>query len=113
MRWPAAALLPLAVLLAPTASADCSGAGDFGAASGCAPPGGGSGSTAQSWPPTSVDWPPQLDSNTDDGTSNGNSDKTTSRPIVLPAGQPAPAATPATASAPPADPPKPIVPAGR
>lgn len=101
-------MVPVALLLAPTAAADCSGAGDFGAASGCAAPGGGSGSSAtESWPPTSVDWPPQLDSaiGDDNGkSSDDKSDKTTSPPIVFPAGQHAPPPT--------VDPPKPIVPAG-
>ena len=103
-------MLPVSVLLAPTAAADCTGAGDFGAASGCAAPGGGSGSSAtESWPPTSVDWPPQLDSAAGDDTSNGKSDKTASPPIVLPAGQ---QASPAGGPTPTAEAPKPIVPAG-
>jgi hypothetical protein len=103
-----AAVMPAAVLLAPPAAADCTGAGDFGAAAGCAPPGNGSGSSAQSWPPTSVDWPPQLDT-----TAGGDStDKTPSAPIVLPAGQPAPPARSATAPTGTSAPPTPIVPAG-
>ena len=102
-------MFPVAVLLAPTAAADCSGAGDFGAAAGCAAPGGGSGSSAtESWPPTSVDWPPQLDSAAGDGTSDGKSDKTASPPIVLPLGQHAPPAGPAPTT----EAPEPIVPAG-
>ena len=56
----------VAVLPVGVANADCTTAGDFGAGAGCAPPGGSSGSgKAESWPPTSVDWPPQLGSDSD------------------------------------------------
>ncbi len=103
-----AAVLPVAVLLAPPAAADCTGAGDFGAAAGCAPPGTGSGSSAQSWPPTAVDWPPQLDSIAGDDAT----DKTPSPPIVLPTGRPAPRAPSETPPTGTSAPPTPIVPAG-
>jgi hypothetical protein len=76
------------------ANADCTTAGDFGASAGCAPPGSSSGSgNTESWPPTSVDWPPQLKSDSDsDGGGNGADAKPT--PIVMPDGQKPPQATP-------------------
>jgi hypothetical protein len=89
-----AAVLPIGV-----AYADCNGAGDFGAGSGCAPPGSSSGSgNTESWPPTSVDWPPQLgsDSDKDSGDKGGGSAKPT--PILMPNGQKSPPATPASGS---------------
>jgi hypothetical protein len=94
----------------PIARADCTGAGDFGAGSGCAPPGGGS-SSAKAWPPTSVDWPPNVDSD-----SAGEDDKreSVSSPIVLPEGQ-KPSTTTSRASgvsATPTTTPAPIVAAG-
>lgn len=79
---------PTAVLVAGPANADCSGAGDFGAGSGCPPPGdtsGSGGSGGETWPPTSVDWPPSQDSSS----SSDSGDKST--PIVLADGQTAPA----------------------
>ena len=71
------AVLPIGI-----AYADCTTAGDFGAGAGCSPPSSGSGK-ADSWPPTSVDWPPQLDSDT--GSDSSGSGKQT--PIVMPNGQ--------------------------
>ncbi|MCX8561779.1 hypothetical protein OS122_12880 [Mycolicibacterium mucogenicum] len=92
----------------PAARADCTGAGDFGAGSGCAPPGGGS-SSAKAWPPTSVDWPPNVDS--DSGGGSGDSGE--SSPIVLPDGQ-KPSTTTSRTSAPatPTTSSTPIVPLG-
>lgn len=76
------------VVNAPAANADnCTGAGDFGAAAGCAAPGDGSGKT-ESWPPTSVDWPPDFSSDSD--TAGKGTDQAATTPIVLPPGQPAP-----------------------
>jgi hypothetical protein len=117
-----AALLPAGFSVG-TAQADCTVAGDFGAGAGCAPPGGSSGGGGgDSWPPTSVDWPPNADSGDDSG---GGSDSgggggaggkaKAATPIVLPAGQSAPVAadsdesdsTPKTSETP-----KPIVPVG-
>jgi hypothetical protein len=73
-----------AITTRPQASADnCSGAGDFGAAAGCAAPGNGSGKT-ESWPPTSVDWPPDFSSDSDNGGKDANE---AAPPIVLPDGQ--------------------------
>lgn len=86
----------------PQASADCTGAGDFGAGSGCAPPGGGS-SSAKAWPPTAVDWPPSPDS--DKGGGTGDAEAT---PIVLPDGQ----KPSTTSSAAPTTSSTPIVPVG-
>jgi hypothetical protein len=85
-------LLPLGI-----ANADCTTAGDFGAGAGCAPPGDSSGSgNTESWPPTSVDWPPQLgsDSDKDSGNKGGGDAKPT--PIVMPSGQKPPPATPSS-----------------
>ncbi|MET0699045.1 MAG: hypothetical protein ABWY93_05220 [Mycobacterium sp.] len=92
LAW--AALIALAP--AGVAQADCTGAGDFGAASGCAPPGGGSDS-GDSWPPTSVDWPPNadVDDSSGSGGGSGGHDAAKPTPIVVPFGQPAPSA-PAT-----------------
>jgi hypothetical protein len=78
------AMVPVGV-----AGADCSGAGDFGASSGCPPPGGSDSGGGDSWPPTSVDWPPGGDSGSDSGTPDA-SQKKTPPPIVLPLGQEAP-----------------------
>lgn len=96
------------LVFAPVAGADCTGAGDFGAGSGCAPPGGGS-SSAKAWPPTSVDWPPNVDS--DSGGSSGDSGD--ANPILLPDGQ-KPSTTTSRASAPatPTTSSPPIVPVG-
>jgi hypothetical protein len=75
------AMIPVGV-----ATADCSGAGDFGASSGCPPPGGSDSGGGDSWPPTSVDWPPGGDSGSDSGTSDASQNKAPP-PIVLPLGQ--------------------------
>jgi hypothetical protein len=85
-----AALLPVGV-----AYADCTGAGDFGAGSGCAPPGSSSGSdNTQSWPPTAVDWPPQLGSDSDKNSGDKGGGDAKPTPIVMPSGQKPPPATP-------------------
>jgi hypothetical protein len=102
-------------IVAPTgiANADCTGAGDFGASSGCAPPGGSSGSGGgESWPPTSVDWPPSQSSDSDSsGGDAGAGGDGMAAPIVMPDGQPPPPAkhsdTKSTST-----PPPPIVPVG-
>jgi len=96
------------VVFAPAARADCTGAGDFGAGSGCAPPGGGS-SSAKAWPPTSVDWPPNVESDSGGGSGDGGDAK----PIVLPDGQ-KPSITTSRTSAPatPTTSSTPIVPVG-
>jgi hypothetical protein len=101
--WIAVAALAIvgwvAVVPVGVAYADCTGAGDFGAGSGCAPPGSSSGSgNTESWPPTSVDWPPQLgsDSDKDNGDKGGGDAKST--PIVMPSGQKPPPATPSSNS---------------
>ena len=61
----------VAVFPVGVAYADCTTAGDFGAGAGCTPPGDSSGAgKTESWPPTSVDWPPQL--NSDSGSANGD-----------------------------------------
>jgi hypothetical protein len=79
------------------ANADCTTAGDFGAGAGCSPPGSSGSGNAESWPPTSVDWPPQL--NSDDGKGGGgdSGDKksadATKTPIVVPNGGTPPSAT--------------------
>ncbi|MGX9672353.1 hypothetical protein [Mycobacterium sp. HM-7] len=109
-RWVAAAGVAVAAwftVCPPVARADCTGAGDFGAGSGCAPPGGGS-SSAKAWPPTSVDWPPTVDSDSGSGGGDGSAD---SHPIVLPDGQ-KPSTTTSRASGAPATPSVPIVPVG-
>jgi hypothetical protein len=111
--WIAAAALSLigwAVLPVGTANADCTVAGDFGAGAGCPPPGDSSGSgNAESWPPTSVDWPPQLAS--DAGSDDKGGGGAESTPIVMPNGQkPPPAAHLDSTST--STPPKPIVPVG-
>jgi hypothetical protein len=96
------------LVCAPVARADCTGAGDFGAGSGCAPPGGGS-SSAKAWPPTSVDWPPNVDADS----SGGSGDTGDSGPIVLPDGQkPSTTASRASAPATPTTSSTPIVPVG-
>ncbi len=81
-------ILPVGV-----AQADCDTPGDFGAGSGCPPPGSDSsgGGGTQSWPPTSVDWPPQVES-----AGGGSNAKSTSSPIVLPDGEAAHRKSPAT-----------------
>ncbi len=89
----------MVVMPAGVASADCTGAGDFGAGSGCPPPNSSSDSgNTESWPPTSVDWPPQLSSDSDssDSGSGTNGDTTKATPIVVPDGQTAPPATAAS-----------------
>ncbi|WP_157680243.1 hypothetical protein [Mycobacterium dioxanotrophicus] len=83
VTWVAAMVINM-----PAASADnCTGAGDFGAAAGCAAPGDGSGKT-ESWPPTSVDWPPDFSSDSEAGAKD--TDQGAATPIVLPDGRPAP-----------------------
>jgi hypothetical protein len=103
-----------AVLGVGIANADCTGAGDFGAASGCAPPGSSGSGNTESWPPPAVDWPPQLgaDSDKDNGGKGGADAKST--PIVMPSGQKPPPATPSSDSDSTitSTPPKPIVPVG-
>ncbi|MBP1821209.1 hypothetical protein [Mycobacterium sp. OAE908] len=92
----AAVALSLAVWGAPVADADCTTAGDFGAGAGCAPPGSGSDNSIESWPPTSVDWPPPLKSDSDSD-SGGKTGDAKPAPIVLPTGQkPSPTVTPST-----------------
>jgi hypothetical protein len=104
----------VAVFPVGVAYADCTTAGDFGAGAGCAPPGSSSGSgNTESWPPTSVDWPPQLGSDSDkDGDKGGGGAKPT--PIVMPNGQKPPPATAASGSdsTSTSTPPKPIVAVG-
>jgi hypothetical protein len=94
------------------AAADCTTAGDFGAGAGCAPPGDSSGSGGgESWPPTSVDWPPpqkSLSGSDSDDSAGGDKPAT---PIVMPEGQKPPPATHLD-SASTSTPPKPIVPVG-
>lgn len=115
-RFLAAAVVSVAPIAAitmpaPAGADNCSGAGDFGAAAGCAAPGDGSGKT-ESWPPTSVDWPPDFSSESDNG---GKADNQAATPIVLPAGQQPPHAksssgqsdSPSTSTSP-----TPIVPVG-
>jgi hypothetical protein len=106
MRIPVAALSVVgwgAVLPVGVAHADCTSPGDFGAGAGCAPPGSSSGSgNTESWPPTSVDWPPQLksDSGSDNGGDSGDKGGGGAKPtpIVMPSGQKLPPATPAAGS---------------
>jgi hypothetical protein len=102
-------------IVAPTgiAYADCTGAGDFGAGSGCAPPGDSSGSGGgESWPPTAVDWPPSQSSNSDSGGSDaGAGGDSMSAPIVMPDGQQAPPAKHSESKST-STPPTPIVPVG-
>ena len=105
--WLVAALI---APLTPTASADCTTAGDFGAGAGCAPPGGG-GSSAQAWPPTAVDWPPggDADSGGKGGGEHSGADDASPAPIVMPDGQETPKAkTQPTAPIVPAGPPGPV-----
>ncbi|NTY60323.1 hypothetical protein [Mycolicibacterium sphagni] len=95
----------IAVVPVGVAHADCDTPGDFGAGSGCPPPGpdsSGGGSSTESWPPTSIDWPPQFDS----ALGGGDNEKSKAAPIVMPDGM---AAQPATSTSPV---PKPIVGAG-
>lgn len=102
-RWRSAAaavVLAGSLTLLPVvgiAAADCTTAGDFGAGAGCAPPGGSSGSSTESWPPSKVDWPPQLNSDTGNenggegggkgGSGGGGGGGGESTPIVMPSGQ--------------------------
>ena len=102
-RWIAAAAFvfagSLTLLPVGIAHADCRTAGAFGAGAGCAPPGNSSGSgNAESWPPTSVDWPPKLSSDTgsDSGGNGGGGAKPT--PIVMPDSQKPAPATPSSGS---------------
>jgi hypothetical protein len=129
-RWrTAAAAFALAgsAILQPVgvAHADCTTAGDFGAGSGCAPPGDSSGSgNAESWPPTSVDWPPKLssDSGNDNGGDSGgkggggggSGGGAQPTPILMPNGQKPAPATPSSGSnsTSTSTPPKPIVSVG-
>jgi hypothetical protein len=104
----------VAVLPAGIAQAACTGAGDFGAASGCAPSDSGGSSKGESWPPTSVDWPPQQDADAGSDSSDTAGGGAQSTPIVMPDGQKPPPAThslgsDSTSNSTPA---KPIVPAG-
>jgi hypothetical protein len=117
--WTAAAALPIvgwvAVFPVGVAYADCTGAGDYGAASGCAPPGSSSGSgNTESWPPTSVDWPPQLGSDSDKASGDKGGGDAKPTPIVMPNGQKPPPAAPASGSdsASTSTPTTPIVPVG-
>jgi hypothetical protein len=85
-RWLATLTIVAATALMPVgvAKADCDTPGDFGAGSGCPPPGSdssGGGSGGESWPPTSVDWPPQFES-----ALGGDSEKSKAPPIVMPDG---------------------------
>jgi hypothetical protein len=93
-RWGLSVLVVaamFAVVPVSPARADCSGAGDFGASSGCPPPGGSSDSGGgDSWPPTSVDWPPGGDAGSGGDGSGGASPSKAPAPIVLPLGQEAP-----------------------
>jgi hypothetical protein len=113
--WIAAAAFSLVALLSVgVAHADCTSPGDFGAGSGCAPPGASSGSgKTESWPPTAVDWPPQLKSYSDTDTSGKKGDAKPT-PIVLPSGQKPPPAAPSSGSnsTSTSTPPTPIVPVG-
>jgi hypothetical protein len=100
--WVAAVAFSLIATLVPLAiaNADCTTPGDFGAGAGCSPPGSSGSGNTESWPPTSMDWPPQLKSDSDN-----NSDKeteATSTPIVMPNGQKPPpvAATTSTSATP-------------
>jgi hypothetical protein len=104
----------VAVLPVGIANADCTGAGDFGAASGCAPPGSSGSGNTESWPPTAVDWPPQLGSDSDKGNGDKGRGDAKSTPIVIPSGQKPPPATPSSDSdsTSTSTPPKPIVPVG-
>jgi hypothetical protein len=98
----------IAVAPVGVAHADCDTPGDFGAGSGCPPPGSdssGGESGTESWPPTSVDWPPQFDS----ALGGGDNDKSKAAPIVMPDGM---AAQPAAGSPSSSPAPAPIVGAG-
>ena len=91
------------------------GAGDFGAGAGCPPPGSSSGSgNTESWPPTSVDWPPQLNSDSGNGSAGHGDGGVKPTPIVMPDGQKPPQATPSSGSdsTSTSTPPTPIVPVG-
>ncbi|MBA0047902.1 hypothetical protein MLB1_16455 [Mycobacteroides sp. LB1] len=104
----AALSLCLALPPIPAARADNCSPGDFGASAGCAPPAAAGGDKAESWPPTSVDWPPDADSDAD---SENSSQRGTARaPIVIPDG--AASVTPAHSTEESTTPPAPIVPAG-
>ena len=110
----------VAVLRVGVANANCTTAGDFGAGAGCAPPGDSPGSgKAEGWPPTAVDWPPQLSSDSDSGSDSGGKGgggghDASSTPIVMPDGQKPPPAKSSSGSdsTSTSTPPKPIVPAG-
>ena len=112
--WLSAALVTGWLIAAPAgvAHADCTGS-DFGAGSGCPPPDDSSGSGGgggESWPPTSVDWPPSQTSD-----SNGGGKGKAATPIVLPNGQPTPSAKPSSGTSDSDDtstPSTPIVPVG-
>jgi hypothetical protein len=103
------------VVEAGVAHADCTGAGDFGAGSGCPAPGDTSGSGGgESWPPTGVDWPPAQ--NADDagrGGEDGDGGSDTPSPIVMPDGEDPPVAhSSIAASTSTSTPSTPIVPVG-
>jgi len=88
-----------ALLPAGAAQADCDTPGDFGAGSGCPPPGSDSsgGGGTESWPPTSVDWPPLFES----ALGGGDTDKAKAPPIVAAGSGPASTSTtPTTTSTP-------------
>lgn len=92
MRRLVASLVLVGCLLvspAGVARADCDTPGDFGAGSGCPPPGSDSSDSGgtESWPPTSVDWPPKFDS-----AFSGDNEKSKTPPIVMPDGMAAPPA---------------------
>ncbi|WP_445165455.1 hypothetical protein ACTXG7_16185 [Mycolicibacterium sp. Dal123E01] len=96
-RWLAALSIVAAMAVVPVgvAQADCDTPGDFGAGSGCPPPGSDSsgGGGTESWPPTSVDWPPKFDS--------ADSEKSKAAPIVMPDGMTSPVQAQSSAPAPP------------
>ncbi|WP_142392632.1 hypothetical protein [Mycobacterium sp. 3519A] len=97
--WLAAAALSTVAGFVPIAiaNADCTTPGDFGAGSGCAPPSSGSGN-AESWPPTSVDWPPQLKSDSDSDSDDKDAGSKSKTPIVMPYGEKPPPATTSTST---------------
>ncbi|WP_234802614.1 hypothetical protein [Mycobacteroides salmoniphilum] len=96
----------VAMSQAPITHADNCSPGDFGAAAGCAPPAAAAGGDkAESWPPTSVDWPPDADSDAD--SEQWSQRATASAPIVAPRG--APPVTPAPSTGQTTTAPTPIV----
>ncbi|MGH3723741.1 MAG: hypothetical protein ACRDUS_06400 [Mycobacterium sp.] len=109
-RWVAAAIVLTIVGMsqAPITHADNCSPGDFGAAAGCSPPAAAGGDKAESWPPTSVDWPPDGDSDTDSDKSGQHG--AAAVPIVVPGG--AAPVTPPQSTADPTTSPTPIVLAG-